>query len=342
MSNRTAISIPGSIPGVHYPRSSTNNNFTTSINSPSSTITQSANGIWTSSASSNGLTSKKIYPDPGATEYSRQQEKSNGVSNGLNNNNNSSINTVGIEIGGGGKDGPGFEGGVGVHHRRTGSASPSLISTTNSPPASARSLVPASGANNIGATSKLNPSFYAHLMKLERWAQLIGANLLASKYALDPKGRWRAVGHAPVLIYLIRAFLLLSLLREFVVGLAVDASDHQLMLYTGDFGNIYGVHVDRFAFNAFKVCWGLHATVIYWWISRGNGRIRAWLAAFEARWLETAYYVNEDLENESLEKMRAGRKFATAFVQVCTAKWEFLFTFIGGGLFRQYKLLLSK
>lgn len=324
MSNRTAISIPGSIPGVHYPRSSTTttNNFTTSINSPSSTITQSANGIWTSSASSNGLTSKKIYPDPGATEYSRQQEKSNGVSN--TNNNNSSINTVGIEIGG--KDGPGFEGGsgaVGVHHRRTGSASPSLISTTNSPPASARSLVPASGANNIGATSKLNPSFYAHLMKLERWAQLIGANLLASKYALDPKGRWRAVGHAPVLIYLIRAFLLLSLLREFVVGLAVDASDHQLMLYTGDFGNIYGVHVDRFAFNAFKVCWGLHATVIYWWISRGNGRIRAWLAAFEARWLETAYYVNEDLENESLEKMRAGRKFATAFVQVCTAKWEF-------------------
>ena len=177
-------------------------------------------------------------------------------------------------------------------------------------------MIPASGQNNTRNKSKLNPSFYNHLLKMEKWANLIGANLLPKHYQIDPKGRWRAIPHSRIMIILLRMFLLLCLIREFFGGLLVDSDKYQMMLYIGDFSNIYGVHVDRFAFNAFKFCWGLHATVIYFWITKGNGKIRKWLASFENRWLETTYYVNKELENDSLEKMRASRKFTTNFVQV--------------------------
>lgn len=51
---------------------------------------------------------------------------------------------------------------------------------------------------------------------------------------------------------------------------------------------------------------------------RANGKVRKWLANFEKRWMETAYYVKKDLEVESLRRMRSGRVFATRFIQVST------------------------
>lgn len=63
--SQTAVSTPGSA-GVHLPRN----------------LVPNSNGIWTSSTNNNNLTSKKIIPDSGATEYrnnTSQDTKSSGV-----------------------------------------------------------------------------------------------------------------------------------------------------------------------------------------------------------------------------------------------------------------------
>ena len=193
---------------------------------------------------------------------------------------------------------------------------PSYMSTTNSPPPTAKSMLPASGMNNIGNPTKLNPSFYNHLMKLESWSNWIGMNLLATKYRLDSKGHWRAKGHSRILIYSIRGFFILNLIHVILSYRLVEETDSRMMFYVGDFSNIFGEHIDRYSLNACKFFWGLHATVVYWWITRANGMIRVWLYFFEGRWLETMYYVNKDLENESLHRMRRNRWLVSKFIHV--------------------------
>lgn len=149
------------------------------------------------------------------------------------------------------------------------SGSPSLLSAITSPPGTASSLVVVD-ANTSGVFDKNrpNPSFYHHLMKLEKWAYLVGGNLLAKHFQLGSKGQWKAEGHSSLSIYFWRLFLLAYILREFIGGLVLRPSDAEIMLYIGDFSHIYGVHVDRFSFNAFKFCWGLHALIVYFWITR--------------------------------------------------------------------------
>ena len=157
------------------------------------------------------------------------------------------------------------------HRKRddmTKASTPSLISGITTPPGTPNSLVFIETNNNLINKNRFNPSFYHHLIKLERWAYLIGINLLAKNFQLDSKGRWKADGHYWFYIYFWRFFLFSYILSNFVSGIVVKPDNIQMMLYIGDFSNIYGVYVDRFAFNAFKFCWGLHAFIIYWWITR--------------------------------------------------------------------------
>lgn len=131
------------------------------------------------------------------------------------------------------------------------------------------------GNTRVYPESNYNNSFNKHLMRVEHWGHWLGTNLLAKKYYVDHRGEWQSKGHNIVYLWLVRLFLFAYLVREVCAITLIDADDDKLMLYSGDFSNIYGIHIDRFALTAFKFCWGLHAFVVYVWVTRFVLRARA-------------------------------------------------------------------
>lgn len=178
------------------------------------------------------------------------------------------------------------------------------------------------GNNNnkipINGMNQYSTSFVYHLVKMESWSTWIGCNLLTKKNQMNLKGVWDSTGQNSFFVFLIRAFLFVYLFKELLGFFFIDPKDDHLMLYIGDHTNVYGKHVDRFAYNGFKFCWGLHAAIIYYWITRNNDKMRKWLVNFENRFVETAFCVNKALEVESIKKMESDRKFVTNLIHTLT------------------------
>ncbi len=106
-------------------------------------------------------------------------------------------------------------------------------------------------------------SFISELEKIEVWSYKIGANLVTPRI-----GRNKVIPKRRLMIWTITIFLWLFTGRALICQAFIDEQRHDLLLNFGDLAAFYGKYINRFYYNTYLICWGLHAAIMYTLIAR--------------------------------------------------------------------------
>lgn len=137
-------------------------------------------------------------------------------------------------------------------------------------------------------------SFLEQFGYLEIYLEFLSANLTKKPVGSDRKTFW---GKSKRWVLLM--FFWLMVLRSVGTSLLLGEAKRDLLIYFGDLSLFYGRAFDRFYYNLFLVCWGIHAAVMYWILSAEVKH--DWIKKFEANWMRSGFRLSSEKE-DTIEK----------------------------------------